>query len=375
MTSPDEPSPVPDSPPTPHPTPAGPPPATKAAGNGDHDRIFRHAFSLPAVARQFLKTWLPPELVAQADWRTLAVTRISGISDTLSERREDVVYRIKIDGRHVHFYVLMEHQTKTEKFMARRILEEILLIWRQDERDRTEAAKTQKTEKTGKARREPDKLPLVISIVLHPGPGKGGKIWRLADLIDVPPRMEKWARSFMPDCGFVVVELAGLPLEKLAGGALARAILGALQGNRLGLMDVRKIKRLLDETFADPDRASIGAVVNQLWHYLISHSELKRDQMENIVITNIPEEYRSDIMSTIERLRQEGRQEGRLEGEQTGLLKGQHNAVIEALEVRFDRVPEGLREAIQSISNLERLRNLHRAAIRCASLEKFSHHL
>ncbi|MDR1283677.1 MAG: Rpn family recombination-promoting nuclease/putative transposase [Opitutaceae bacterium] len=362
MTSPDEPSPAP------HPAPSAaadaPSPATKAAGNGDHDRIFRHAFSLPAVARQFLRTWLPPELVAQADWHTLTVTRISGIGDTLAERREDVVYRIKVDGRDVHFYVLMEHQTKTEKFMARRILEEILLIWRQDEHDRAEEAKTGKADKN---RRESDKLPLVISIVLHPGPRKWGKIWRLADLIDVPPRIEKWARTFMPDCGFIVVELAGLPLEKLADGALARAILGALQGNRLGLMDVRKIRRLLDEIFSDPDRASIAAVVNQLWHYLISHSELKREQTENIVITHIPEEYRSDIMSTVERLRQEGRQEGRLEGE--------HNSLIGVLDTRFDRVPEGLQEAIRGINDLERLRNLLRVAIRCASIEEFSQKL
>jgi hypothetical protein len=338
--------------------------AAKAAANGDHDRIFRHAFSLPAVARQFLRTWLPPELVAQTDWHTLRVSRITGISDTLSERREDVVYRIRIDGHEVHFYVLIEHQTKIEKFMARRILEEIVLIWQQDDRDRAEEAKADKPDTS---RRESDKLPLVVPIVLHPGPGKWKKIWRLSDLIDVPPRMEKWARTFLPDCGFVVVELAGLPLEKLADGALARAILGALQGNRLGMMDIRKIKRLLDETFADPDRASIGAVINQLWHYLISHSELKQDQMENIVITNIPEKYRRDIMSTLERLRQEG--------EQAGVLKERHNAVIGALEARFDRVPEGLQETIQGISDLNRLRNLHRAAILCTSIENFAQNL
>ncbi|MDR1283142.1 MAG: Rpn family recombination-promoting nuclease/putative transposase, partial [Opitutaceae bacterium] len=331
MTSPDEPS------PTDAPAVGG---AAKAdASNGEHDRIFRHAFSLPVVARQFLRRWLPPELVRQTDWHTLGVSRISGISDTLSERREDVVYRIRMEGREVHFYVLLEHQTKSEKYMARRILEEILFIWRQDEHDRAgEEAAAKVAAKAGKSGRGSGKLPLVISMVLHPGPGKWGKIWRLADLIDVPPGMEKWARTFMPDCGFIVVELAGLPLEKLADGALARAILGALQGNRLGLMDIRKIKRLLDETFADPDRVSIGAVINQLWHYLISSSDLKHEQIEGIVTDTIPKEYKTtDIMNTVERLRQEGRQEG--------LQEGQHNAVIEALEVRFARVPEGLQEA------------------------------
>ncbi|MDR1284309.1 MAG: Rpn family recombination-promoting nuclease/putative transposase [Opitutaceae bacterium] len=359
--------------------------ATKTdAGKGEHDRIFRHAFSLPVVARQFLRRWLPPELVRQTDWHTLGVSRISGISDTLSERREDVVYRIRMEGREVHFYVLLEHQTKNEKYMARRILEETLFIWRQDEHDRAGEEATDKTagkgetadKAAGKSGRGSGKLPLVISMVLHPGPGKWGKIWRLADLIDVPPSMEKWARTFMPDCGFIVVELAGLPLEKLADGALARAILGALQGNRLGLMDIRKIKRLLDETFADPDRVSIGAVINQLWHYLISSSDLKHEQIEDIVTDTIPKEYKTtDIMNTVERLRQEGRKEGRQEGRQEGFQEGQHNAVIEALEVRFARVPEGLQEAIKGIGDIKHLHKLHRAAILCSSIEDFAQSL
>lgn len=104
-------------------------------------------------------------------------------------------------------------------------------------------------------------------------------------------------------------------------------------------------------------------MVKQLWHYLISSSDLKEEQTKDIVIAHIPEEYRSNIMNTVERLKQ------------AGALKAQHNAVIEALEVRFDRVPEGLREAIQGINDPERLRNLHRAAIRCASIEEFSHHI
>ncbi|MDR1280337.1 MAG: Rpn family recombination-promoting nuclease/putative transposase [Opitutaceae bacterium] len=366
--------------------------AAKAeAGKGEHDRIFRHAFSLPVVARQFLRKWLPSELVRQTDWHSLDVSRISGISDTLSERREDVVYRIRMDGREVHFYVLLEHQTKSEKFMARRILEETLFIWRQDEHNRAAAtaataaaaATTVATAAAGKATgmagkngRGSGKLPLVISMVLHPGPGKWGKIRRLADLIDVPPGMEKWARTFMPDCGFIVVELAGLPLEKLADGALARAILGALQGNRLGLMDVRKIKRLLDVAFADPDHASIGAVINQLWHYLISSSDLMHEQIEDIVTDTIPGEYKTtDIMNTVERLRLEGRQAGRKEGRQEARLEERHNAVIDALEVRFDRVPDGLLDAIKGIGDIKHLHSLHRAAILCSSIEDFAQSL
>ena len=68
-------------------------------------------------------------------------------------------------------------------------------------------------------------------------------------------------------------------------------------------------------------------------------------------------------MSIADILRQEGRQEGQL-------LSRQQD-VIEALEIRFDQVPDGLREEIGHIVDSARLHVLHRAAIRCADLESF----
>ena len=72
-------------------------------------------------------------------------------------------------------------------------------------------------------------------------------------------------------------------------------------------------------------------------------------------------------MSTADILRQEGRQEG----EQRGQILARQQDVIEALEIRFDRVPDGLREEIEHIVDSARLHVLLRAAIRCTDLESF----
>jgi len=78
--------------------------------------------------------------------------------------------------------------------------------------------------------------------------------------------------------------------------------------------------------------------------------------------------------------RQEGRQEGRNEGRQEGLQEGEREgsvatgrqAVLEALEIRFGPVPEGLREAMAAIDDPVRLRALLRAAIVLESVETFA---
>jgi predicted transposase YdaD len=72
-------------------------------------------------------------------------------------------------------------------------------------------------------------------------------------------------------------------------------------------------------------------------------------------------------MTVAQQLRQEGRQEGRIEMQQS--------AILEALEIRFERVPEGLAEEIQTINDSAKLTLLLRSAIRCASVENFASEL
>ena len=54
-------------------------------------------------------------------------------------------------------------------------------------------------------------------------------------------------------------------------------------------------------------------------------------------------------------------------GKSEGLLE-----VLEVLEVRFGTVPAGLAKTLASVSDLERLKALHRAALTCTDLEAFA---
>jgi predicted transposase YdaD len=69
-------------------------------------------------------------------------------------------------------------------------------------------------------------------------------------------------------------------------------------------------------------------------------------------------------MLLAEQFRQEGRQEG--------LIFSKQQDILEALEIRFNRVPEGLREEIELIADTAKLQSLLRAAIRSATLEEFA---
>ena len=187
------------------------------------------------------------------------------------------------------------------------------------------------------------------------GPGKWTAVRRLRDLIEIPAEIAEWASSFVPDCGFFLVELSGVQWDKLADGCLARAVMGALQSERTGEMKFQEVQRIVGDLFAEPQREEALKIANHLWRYLLQHSELQSREVCEIVDSTIPAEQKEKFMSTADILRQEGRQEG-------GIL-AQQQAVVEALEIRFDRVPDGLREEIGHIVDSARLHALHRAAM------------
>jgi predicted transposase YdaD len=81
-------------------------------------------------------------------------------------------------------------------------------------------------------------------------------------------------------------------------------------------------------------------------------------------------------MTLAQHLRQEGRQDGLQEGFKTGELKGtlaaSRQSVLEALDLRFSPIPDGIRDSIEAIADPEKLRALLRAAIVSDSLEAFA---
>lgn len=345
-----------------------------------HDTLFRQAFSLPLVARQFLTAWLPEEFVASVDWSTLAVHPVSGIDPDLAERRADVVYRVRTRHRPVHLYVLLEHQTRCDRWMARRLHEFHHLIWREHEREADGGVPTAPGMPAAG-------LPLVIPVVVHPGPGPWSAPRRLFDLLEVPPGLEPWARTFAPDAGYLVVELAGVDLPRLADGHLARAVLGALQAQREAGLGFERVRDLLTELFGEPQQDVALGLARFLWTYLLRHSELQAPEVRRIVTEIAPSVVRESFMSTADMLIQQGLEQGLERGLEQGLELGLERgreegqvlarqlAVLEVLETRFGTMPPTVRAAVLGVADHERLRRLLRSAIRCPGLEEFARDL
>ena len=169
----------------------------------------------------------------------------------------------------------------------------------------------------------------------------------------------------MPDFQFRLLQLVELPFESIEGTPDGKLALRALKAQAVG--------ELLGDAVWE---ASLLRMVScEVLDYLIRYV-WNQDVDKDGFCLRLRELPRTDInpetMTLAQKIREEGREEGREKGREEGREQGMRQAVWSLLEVRFETVPEGLREELTHISNMERLEALHRHAIRCVSLDEFA---
>ena len=166
-----------------------------------------------------------------------------------------------------------------------------------------------------------------------------------------------------------------MPFEKILGTPMGILTLRALKAE--------KISALLDDAVWD-EMLMVQLQSEEFERFLryILDRDIDKPDFRRKLKTITDPKLIENAMSLAEQLREEGRQEVRSlaeqlrqEGHQEGLIASKQQDIVEALEIRFGTVPEGLREEIQLIADPAKLTNLHRAAIRCADMESFAREL
>jgi hypothetical protein len=180
------------------------------------------------------------------------------------------------------------------------------------------------------------------------------------ELFAFPPEHWGAVRACTPDFAFRLLQLVDLPYEDIHGTPEGILTLRSLKAEPLG--------ELLHDLVWD--RAVITGVsreaVERFFHYVLNANvdtavfRAKVVEQESKSLTEL-------AMTLADRFRQEGRQKGRQEGE----IHSRQQALFELLEVRFGSVPEGLAEALSTISDLNRLKELQKTAVTCPDLESF----
>ena len=119
-----------------------------------HDALFKKIMESPIAAQEFLDHYLPSDFKNLVDLSQVTIEKESYVEEDLKRQLSDIVYRIPMhNGDSAFAYVLLEHQSTSDYWMALRIWKYMLLLCERH--------------KKGK-----DKLPLVAPIVFYSGSKK-----------------------------------------------------------------------------------------------------------------------------------------------------------------------------------------------------------
>ena len=172
--------------------------------NSPHDSFFKRLFSDLEVAVDFLRNYLEPALVARLDLATLRLEKENFVSPDLRKHFSDLLFSVRLKtGVEVFVFLLMEHKSSPDNWVAFQLLRYIVQFW---EQQRAEGC---------------EKLPLVIPIVFYHGQEPWNVSRRLGALIESAGLTE--AEAYALDFEYCLRDLSLRAAQPIKGQAKLRA--------------------------------------------------------------------------------------------------------------------------------------------------------
>jgi len=147
-----------------------------------HDGSYRRLFSHARMVEDLIRRYVAPRWIDRLDFSTLEMVQAHFVSADYEQRESDVVWRLRYGPLNEWFYVylLIEYQSRVDRFLAVRLLAYVMLLYQSLIR--------------GKRLTRAGKLPPVDPIVLYNGTRKWTAPLQVAELIESLPVNE----AFLP---------------------------------------------------------------------------------------------------------------------------------------------------------------------------------
>lgn len=316
-----------------------------------HDRFFKEVLSRPGVAQDFLRHYLPEEVCRLVDLSSPpALVKDSFVDPALGEHLSDLLYIVKLrDGGEAYVYVLFEHKSAPERWMALHLLRYMVRIWDQSLR-----------EMKGKRLRQPQALRPILPLVVYHGKSRWMTPRGFQALVSMPEEL----RRFVPAFEYRVHDLSHLEDAELRGEVLLRVALLVMKyifrqelGDRLpGILSLaRELSR----------QATGLRYLETVLRYVSQGTDrLSREDLRRAVEVSFSEKGDEVVATLAEQWIEEGVQKGIQKGIQQGLREGLLAGIELGLETRFGREGLALMPKIRKVDDARRLRTLQEAMLK-----------
>ncbi len=310
--------------------------------NTPHDAFFKRLFGDLEVAADFLRNYLPAEILSRLDLDTLELEKESFIDPELRESFSDLLFRVKtVTKSEVFIYLLLEHKSAPDAWVAFQLLRYIVQFW---ERLRGQGCQ---------------RLPLIIPIVFYHGRERW-KVSRHLNALIEPGIVE--LQKYALDFEYLLRDISSGGGEEIKGQPKLRS---GLQMLRHIFSNELEFVRRVPEIFRNLREMSLDDAIEwarTLLAYISSvgrkiDREVIRQAMQEVFPYPDLEFDKSAlfIQQWMEEGREEGREEGLEKGREEGIQIGEHKALcsltLRLIQQLLGEADEATQEKIRALPN------------------------
>lgn len=268
-----------------------------------HDAMVRAVLSDLTEARSFLQVHLP-EMVSQAlTWPTLKILEGSFIDEDLRSSEADLLYEVEhVSGEQsIWLYVLLEHQSTSDRWMRLRLLKYCCRIW----------------EMNLKERPRPNELRPIVPLVFY----QGNQYWtystEFADLFAESIRNWPWVPHFHHE----LLDQSGMQPDEVQGDLKVQLMqLLMLAAYHPAVPWMERVAELWSALSLHVPSGGIN-YVRLFVLYILATQEPEAAQSFSEVLRRRAPVAGDDLMTYAQQLLAEGREAGRIE-ERVKMIEG-----------------------------------------------------
>ena len=318
----------------------------------NHDNGYKLLFSHASVVADVLRGFVKEDWVQEVDLTSLERVEGSYVSDDLRSRESDMLWKVQWRGRALYVYILLEFQSKVDRFMAVRVMTYLGLLYQDLVRQ--------------KALTSSGRLPPVFLLVLYNGAQPWRAVLDVADLIEpVPGGLD----AYRPRLRYALLDEAQVPEMELEAERNVAAALFRLEKSH----DPEEFRLEVGRIASDPhlEEGLRKSVYTWLTQVLVParFPGLSLEEARSL------EEVDTMLAERVMQWTRQWKEEGRQEGLQKGLEQGREEGIrafrdflLSEMAERFGPVPEAIRRRVEEVEDLDKLKQFGKRLLAATSL-------
>ena len=280
------------------------------------------------------------------------------IDGEFKEHSSDLLFLLPLkDGGEAYVYILFEHKSYSDPWVALQLLRYMVRIWERDIKEGKSAS-----------------LRLIIPIVIYHGEQEWKISTKFADLFSKNEILQR----FLPNFEYIIHDIPRYDNNDILGANKLRVVLWLLKY----IFNKDFLKHLKEDVplFALVKQDMISEDFQQtvLLYIFRNTDHIHEEEIKKEIIDQLLLKDGDNTMVTIaEKLIEEGIQKGWQSGKQEGIQEGWQSGKVEdiqkILQIRFGRLPVETKHHLENIDDPEKLDSLLTAAVTVNSISDFMH--